>query len=80
MVSRNHKGFPGSLVHKESACNAGDPGSILGLGRSPGRGQPLQYSCMENLHGQEEPGRLQSTGRKESDMTEQPSKQTQTIQ
>ena len=35
---------------KESACNAGDPGSLLGLGRSPGEGNgnPLQYSCLEN--------------------------------
>ena len=35
---------------KESACNVGDPGSIPGLGRSPGEGNgyPLQYSCMEN--------------------------------
>ena len=39
-------GFPGSSVGKESACNAGDPGSIPGLGRSPGEGigYPLQYS------------------------------------
>ena len=35
---------------KESDCNAGDLGSILGLGRTPGRGHgnPLQYSCLEN--------------------------------
>ena len=35
---------------KESACNAEDPGSIPKLGRSPGegRGNPLQYSCLEN--------------------------------
>ena len=35
---------------KESACNAGDPGSIPGLGRSPeeGNGNSLQYSCLEN--------------------------------
>ena len=34
----------------ESACNAGDPGSIPGSGRSPGEGNgnPLQYSCLEN--------------------------------
>ena len=39
-------GFPGSSVSKESACNAGDPSSIPGLGRSPreGIGYPLQYS------------------------------------
>ena len=35
---------------QESACNAGDPDSIPGLGRSPGEGNgnPLQYSCLEN--------------------------------
>ena len=34
----------------ESPCNAGDPGSIPGFGRSPGKGNgnPLQYSCLEN--------------------------------
>ena len=39
-------GFPDSSVDKESACNAGDPGSILGSGRSTGEGMgyPLQYS------------------------------------
>ena len=44
------KGFPDSSVGKESACNAGDPGSIPGLGRSPGErnGNPLQYSYLEN--------------------------------
>ena len=43
-------GFPGSSDSKESACNAGDPGSIPGLGRSPGEenSNPLQYSCLEN--------------------------------
>ena len=39
-----------SSVAKESACNAGDPGSIPGLGRCPeeGIGYPLQYSGLEN--------------------------------
>ena len=39
---------------KEPACNAGDQGLILGLGRSPGEGHgnPLQDSCLENSHGQ----------------------------
>ena len=39
-------GFPDSSVGKESACNAGDPSSIPGSGRSPGEGigYPLQYS------------------------------------
>ena len=43
-------GFPGSSAGKESACNAGNLGSIPGLGRSPGEGKgyPLQYSGLEN--------------------------------
>ena len=43
-------GFPHSSVNKSSAGNAGDLGSILGSGRSPGEGNgnPLQYSCLEN--------------------------------
>ena len=43
-------GFPGGSAGKESACNAGDLGSIPGLGRSPeeGKGYPLQYSGLEN--------------------------------
>ena len=43
-------GLPQWLDGKESAFNAGDVGSIPGLGRSPGRGHgnPLQYSCLEN--------------------------------
>ena len=40
-----------SSVGKESACSAGDLGSIPGLGRSPGEGNgnALQYPCLENL-------------------------------
>ena len=43
-------GFPDGSDGKESTCNAGDPGSIPGSGRSPGEGNgiPLQYSCLEN--------------------------------
>ena len=43
-------GFPGTSDSEESACNAGDLGSIPVLGRSPGEGKgyPLQYSCLEN--------------------------------
>ena len=43
-------GFPGGSVGKESVCNAGNVGSIPGLGSAPerGNGNPLQYSCMEN--------------------------------
>ena len=42
--------FPGGSEDKVSACNAGDPGSIPGLGKSPGEGNgdPFQYSCLEN--------------------------------
>ena len=55
---------PATLVaqdSKASACKAGDPDSIPGLGRSPGEGNgnPLQYSCLENPM-MEEPDRLQS--------------------
>ena len=44
-------GFPGGLDGKGSACNAGDPGSTPGSGRSPGKGNgnPLGYSCLKNL-------------------------------
>ena len=43
-------GFPGGSNSRESACNAGDPGSIPGSGISPGEenGNPLQYSCLGN--------------------------------
>ena len=46
--------LPGDSDGKESTCNAGDRGLISGLGRSPGggHGNPLQYSCLENPHGQ----------------------------
>ena len=44
------KGFPGGSAGQESACNAGDLGSISRLGKSPreGKGYPLQYSGLEN--------------------------------
>ena len=44
------EGFPGGSDGKQSACNAGDLGSVPGSGRSPGEGNgyPLQYSCLEN--------------------------------
>ena len=43
--------FPGGSDSRVSAYNAGDPGSIPGLGRSrgEGNGNPLQYPCLENL-------------------------------
>ena len=42
--------FPGGSDSEESTCNAGDPGSVPGSGRSSGEGNgyPLQYSCLEN--------------------------------
>ena len=48
MVS--YVGFPGGSDDKESTCNAGDPSSIPGLGRSIGEknSNPFQYSCLEN--------------------------------
>ena len=66
-------GFPCGSDGKESACSAGDLGSIPGLGRCPvgGRGRPLQYSCLENPHGQRSLAGYSSQGRKELDMTEQ---------
>ena len=64
--------FPGGSEVKAPACNVGDPGSIPGLGRSPGEGNgnPLQYSCLETPM---DSGAWQATvqrGHKESDMTE----------
>ena len=46
----NDLGFPGDSDGKESACNAGDQGSVPGLEKSPGEGSgyPLQYSCLKN--------------------------------
>ena len=46
----NGMGFPGGSDGKESACKAGDLGSIPGWGRSPGEGNsyPLQFTCLEN--------------------------------
>ena len=49
----SHMGFPGGSDSKESACNAGDLGSIPESGRSPGEGNgnSLPYSCLEKSHG-----------------------------
>ena len=49
-IDHQLQNFTGGSDGKESACNVGDPGSIPGLGRSPGEGtgNPLQYSCLEN--------------------------------
>ena len=62
-------GFSGGSDGKESACNVGDLGSIPG----GGHGNPLQYSCLENLHGQRSLAGCSPWGCKESDTTERPS-------
>ena len=65
-------GFPDASAGKESACSAGDLGSIPGSGRSPGEGNgdPLQHLAWR-MPGTEEPGRLYSPGdREELDRTE----------
>ena len=66
-------GFLGGSDGKESAYNIGDLGSILGLGTSPGKGHgnPLQYSCLENPHGQSSLVSCSPLGHNESDTTEQ---------
>ena len=63
---------PGGSDSRESACSAGDLGSVPGLGRSPGGGQgnPLQYSCLDNPHGQRSLAGCSPWDHKESDMTE----------
>ena len=65
--------FPGGSDGKQSTCNAGDLGLIPVLGRSPGgeHGHQLQYSCLENLHGQRILVGYNPWGCKESDITEQ---------
>ena len=65
-------GFRGVSDSKESACNAGDLGSIPGSGRSPGEGNgnPLQILAWR-IPCTEKPDRLQSLGSQESDTTEQ---------
>ena len=61
---KSPKDFPGGSDGKACVYNVGDPGSIPGLGRSPGEGNgnPLQYYCLENPYS--------PWGRKESDTTE----------
>ena len=70
-------GFLGVSYGKEPACNATckleNLGSIPGLGRAPGggHGNPLQYTCLENPHGQRSLAGYSPWGRKELDTTEQ---------
>ena len=65
-------GFPGGSDGKESTCNAGDLGLIPGSGRSPGggHGNPLQYTRLENPHGQRSLAGYSPWDRKESNTTE----------
>ena len=65
-------GFPGGSDGKESACNVRDLDLILGLGRSPGggHGNPLQYSYLENPHGQKSLAGCSPWGHKQLDKTE----------
>ena len=60
---------------EESTCNVEELGLIPGLGRSSGggRGNPLQYSCLENPHGQRSLAGYSPWGHKELDTTERPS-------
>ena len=50
MINNNYTGSPGGSDGKQSACNAGAPGLILGSGRSSGEGNgnSLHYSCLGN--------------------------------
>ena len=67
---RGH-GFPGSSDGKESACNAGDPGSIPGLGNLLEKGMATHPSILAwRIPWREEPGELQSMGSQELDTTE----------
>ena len=64
--------FPGGADGKVSVYNAGDPGSVPGLGRSPGEenGNPFQYSWLEKSHGQRSLVGYSPRGHKELDTTE----------
>ena len=66
------RGFPGGSDGEESACNAGDPGSIPGSGRSPGEGTgyPFQYACLENSMDRGAWWDTDHRGQKELDMIE----------
>ena len=74
-------GIPDGSDGKESAYNAGDLGLIPGMGRSPGggHGNPVQYSCLENPHGQKSLVGYSPWGCKESHMTKQLSIQAEKL-
>ena len=62
--------FLGGSEDKESACNVGDLGSIPGSGNSLEKGMPIHFSILAwRIPWTEKPGRLQSVGHKESDVT-----------
>jgi len=74
-------GFLGGSDGKESSCNVGDLGSMPGSRKSPGgHGNPLQYSCLENPHGQRSLAGYSPCGHKELDTTEQLSTSTVNLQ
>ena len=72
MVLNISVGFPGGSDGKEPACNSGDPDSIPESGRSPGKGKgnPLQYSCLENPMNRGDWWATVHGGSKKSDTTE----------
>ena len=65
-------GFPGGSESNEPTCNVRDLGSSPGLAGSPGEGNgyPLQYSCLENPHGQRSLAGYSPYSLQELDMTE----------
>ena len=77
-----YKGFPCGSVSKESVCDAGDLGLIPGLRRSPGggHGNPLQYSCLGNPHGQRSLAGYSLWCLKELDTTERLSTMTYDVE
>ena len=70
-ISKNVTTVSDGSVGKESTCDAGDVGSVPGLGRSPGEGndKPFQYSCLENPMDREAWQATFHGVAKESDMT-----------
>ena len=73
MMLKCFGGFPGSSAGKESTCNAGDLGSIHGLGRSPGEenGSPTPVCLPGESHGQRSLVGYSPWGRKEWNTTDQ---------